>query len=135
MKIIFNPNTTIQQVQETFNNRFPFLKIEFFADLNKPLNAENMVKNHQMEIGNLTSLNSKEGIEIHGINTIKQFEDLFLNQYEIVAQVFHKRSQTWIKTTTSDDETLDSLNNKSEEDNKPLPKEEVTDSADRMDLE
>ncbi len=135
MKIIFNPNTTIQQVQETFNNRFPFLKIEFFVDLNKPLNAENMVKNHQMEIGNLTSLNSKEGIEIHGINTIKQFEDLFLNQYEIVAQVFHKRSQTWIKTTTSDDETLDSLNNKSEEDSKPLPKEEVTDSADRMDLE
>jgi hypothetical protein len=135
MKIIFNTTTYLQQVQETFNNRFPFLKIEFFADLNKPLNAENMVKNHQMEIGKLAPLNATEGIEIHGANTIKQLEEGFVNKFRIAAQVFHKRGQSWILTTTSDDETLDSLNSKAEEDNKPLPKEEVIDSADRMDLE
>ena len=135
MKITISNHITIEQVQDAFNKRFPFLKIEFFADLNKPLNAENMVKNHQMEIGKLSPIAALAEIEIHGTTTVKQLESAFNTQFGIAAQVFHKRGNSWILTTTSDDATLDALNLKSAEDTKPLPKEEITDSADRMDLE
>ena len=135
MKITISNHTTLEEVQDAFNKRFPFLKVAFFADLNKPLNAENMVKNHQMEIGKLAPIAALEGIEIHGTTTVKQLENAFNTQFGIAAQVFHKRGHSWILTTTSDDATLDALNSKAGEDTKPLPKEEITDSADRMDLE
>lgn len=135
MKITVNNHTTIEEIQQSFNNRFPFLKVEFFMDSNKPLNAGNMVKNHQMEMGKLASIAALGGFEIHGTNTIKQLEEAFINLFGVAAQVFHKRGHSWILTTTSDDATLDALNSKSAEDTKPLPKDEITDSADRMDLE
>lgn len=135
MKITISNHTTLEEVQDAFNNRFPFLKVAFFADSNKPLNAENMVKNNQMEMGKLAPIAALEGIEIHGTTTVKQLENAFNTQFGIAAQVFHKRGHSWILTTTSDDATLDALNSKSAEDTKPLPKEEITDSADRMDLE
>jgi hypothetical protein len=135
MKININTSTKIEEVQNTFNTRFPFLKIEFFKDVNKPLNADNMLKDHQIEIRKLASLSNSDGLEIHGSTTVVQLENAFNTQFGVLAQVFHKRGQSWILTTTSDASTLDALNLKSNENTKPLPKEEITDSTDRMDLE
>jgi hypothetical protein len=137
MHITIKSSTTIQEIQDAFAKRFPWLKIEFFVNSqnNQVLTADEMIKNHAQAIGELAKLNSDDGIELHGTTTVNQLELAFKDSFGLVAQVFHKRGHAWIITTTSDTLTLDTLNARAAEDSKPLPKEEVPDAADHMDVE
>ena len=137
MHITIKSSTTIQEIQDAFAKRFPWLKIEFFVNShnNRALTAAEMIKNHAQAIGELVKLSSDDGIELHGTTTVSEVEVAFKDSFGLVAQVFHKRGHAWIITTTSDSLTLDALNARALEDAKPLPKEEIADSADHMDVE
>lgn len=137
MHITIKSSTTIQEIQDAFAKHFPWLKIEFFMNSlnNHTLTADEMIKNHSKAIGELAKLSSDDGMELSGTTTVNQLELNFKDSFGLVAQVFHKRGHAWIITTTSDTLTLDALNARAAEDAKPLPKEEVADAADHMDVE
>lgn len=137
MIIELNTQTSIKQIQESFTNRFPFLKIEFFIDANHDgINTANeMIKDHNLTLGSLAAQNINTNLEIHGTQTITELEQLFKNNFGVIAQVFYKRNNNWLVTSTSDKLTLNELNQKAEDHAKPLNEEGMVDAADRMELE
>jgi len=137
MIIELNTQTSIKQIQESFTNRFPFLKIEFFIDANHDgINTANeMIKDHNLTLGSLAAQNINTNLEIHGMQTINELEHLFKNNFGVIAQVFYKRNNNWLVTSTSDKLTLNELNQKAEDHAKPLNEEGMVDAADRMELE
>lgn len=138
MIIALNTQTSIKQVQESFANRFPFLKIEFFIDANHDgINTANeMIKDHDLTLGSLAAQNINTNLEIHGTHTITELEHLFKNNFGVIAQVFYKRNNNWLVTSsTSDKLTLNELNQKAEDHVKPVNEEGMVDAADRMELE
>jgi hypothetical protein len=137
MIITINTQTTIKQILENFANRFPFLKIEFFIDANKDgINTANeMIKDHNLTLGSLANQNINTKLEIHGTFTIDELEHLFKNNFGVIAQVFYKRNNNWLVTSTSDKLTLNELNQKAEDHVKPVNEEGMVDAADRMELE
>lgn len=137
MIITLNTQTSIKQIQESFANRFPFLKIEFFIDANHDgINTANeMIKDHNLTLGGLATQNISTNLEIHGTQTITEMEQLFKNNFGVIAQVFYKRNNNWLVTSTSDKLTLNELNQKAEDHAKPVSEEGMVDAADRMELE
>lgn len=137
MHIIIKSATTIQEIQDAFAKRFPWLKIEFFINNHnsKVLTADEMIKNPTQAIGELAKQSINDDIELHGITTVNELEQAFKRRFGLTAQVFHKRGHAWIITTTSDSLTLDALNARALADAKPLPIEEIADAVDHMDLE
>lgn len=137
MIIKISTHTTIKQIQDTFAARFPFLKIEFFIDANADgiFTANEMIKDHDKTISEISKIAISNEVEIHGNHTINELEQLFKTNFGLIAQVFHKRNHTWIVTTTSDKLTLETLNTKAEEVSKPLDEETMVDPSDRMELE
>jgi hypothetical protein len=137
MIITLNTQTSIKQIQDTFAVRFPFLKIEFFIDANADgiFTANEMIKDHDKTISEISKIALSNEVEIHGNHTISELEQLFKTNFGLIAQVFHKRNHTWIVTTTSDKLTLETLNTKAEEVSKPLNEETMVDPSDRMELE
>ena len=137
MIITLNTQTSIKQLQESFANRFPFLKIEFFIDANHDgINTANeMIKDHNLTLGSLSAQNINTNLEIHGTHTITELEQLFKNNFGVIAQVFYKRNNNWLVTSTSDKLTLNELNQKAEDHAKPVNEEGMVDAADRMELE
>jgi len=137
MIINIDSKTTLKQITDAFKNRFPYLKIEFFIDSNhdnKDSNNER-IKNQDLSLAQITNYNNEINFSINGKETIKLVEEHFKNTFGVMIQVFYKRSNTWIMSTTSDNITLDALNAKSMREAENLKNEPPTDAADRMDLE
>jgi bifunctional pyridoxal-dependent enzyme with beta-cystathionase and maltose regulon repressor activities len=137
MVININQNTSIQEIIDAFKSRFPGLKIEFFIDENhdNKAAAKEMIKNRQNKLSNFVTTAIKVNFEIHGNETISEFENKFKNTFGLMVQVFHKRSNVWILTTNTDYYTLDNLNSKSLSEAEPMLDSEIIDAADRNDLE
>lgn len=137
MIIKISAQTSIKQIQSAFTTRFPFLKLEFFIDSNSDqiFTANEMIKDHDKTIGELSKTVLNNEFEVHGSHTITELEQSFKTNFGLIVQVFHNRNHTWIMSTTSDQLTLEILNTRAEEVSKPLNKETMVDSSDRMDLE
>jgi hypothetical protein len=137
MIISVNKNSTLKDITEVFHNRYPYLKLEFFVDKNHDghTTADEMLKNQKTQIGNFLKSDEDFEFEINGNKPIKTFETFFNKKFGLMVQVFFKRGNTWIMSTTSDKLTLNELNARAEEDNKPLQTEGPIDAADRMELE
>ena len=137
MIIKINAQTSIKQIQDAFTRRFPFLKLEFFIDANADgiFTANEMIKDHDKSIGELSKTTLTIAIEVHGSTTITELEQSFKTNFGLIVQVFHNRNHTWIVSTTSDQLTLEILNARAEEVSKPLNNETIVDPSDRMELE
>ena len=137
MIIKISAQTSIKQIQSAFTTRFPFLKLEFFIDSNSDqiFTANEMIKDHDKTIGELSKTVLNNEFEVYGSHTITELEQSFKTNFGLIVQVFHNRNHTWIMSTTSDQLTLEILNTRAEEVSKPLNKETMVDSSDRMDLE
>ncbi|MFN4083185.1 MAG: hypothetical protein ACK4K9_06090 [Bacteroidia bacterium] len=137
MIIPVNKNSTLKEISEAFKNRYSHLKIEFFIDKNHDGNstADEMIKNQNLPFSNLAKTTQEFEFEIHGNQTISELESYFKIHFGIVVQVFHKRGNNWIMSTTTDKLTLNQLNDKAIEDNMPLNEEKPIDAADRLELE
>jgi hypothetical protein len=137
MIIKISAQTSIKQIQSAFTTRFPFLKLEFFIDSNSDqiFTANEMIKDHDKTIGELSKTVLNNAFEVHGSHTITELEQSFKTNFGLIVQVFHNRNHTWIMSTTSDQLTLEILNKRAEEFSKPLNKETMVDPSDRMELE
>ncbi len=111
-KIIITNTTTTDTIKKWFTDKFPLLKIEFYA------------KEHQMGEGNSNSSMVKEDTAVSeiGFNTNKDgkgveiiiFEDystnlvehIFKSRLNLNIQIFRFSNNNWIQTTSTDNWTI-----------------------------
>ena len=105
---------TIKTIQAEFNAKFPYLKIEFYAQehgqeegsLDKDKLADTFT------IGNARTTMNEGDLSIHANQKVSTLEQHFQEKYGLNVQVFRKSGDVWLQTTTTDNWTLHKQNEK-----------------------
>lgn len=137
MNIHIQQHTLLNEVQTQFSEKFSHLSLQFFIDKNNDgnLTADEKILNDQLTFGGLCKKELDIELDIEAGMTSKQVEKLMYDKVGIIAQVFRKRGDQWLMTSSSDDQTLEALNQHSIDLESPIKEEDTVDAADRMELE
>lgn len=112
MYLRITPNRLISDLQKDFNNAFPYLKIEFFQNRNKPLPAftfQQILPRNKRIVDGQAAVTDGD-IEISPATKVKDLEKIFKDQFSLAAQVFRRSGNLWLETTMTDDWTLGQQN-------------------------
>lgn len=107
------PNRLISDIQQEFNQAFPFLKLEFFN--------KRSITSGDFSVKQLLPQNRKIGdnqlaitdgdISIDSAMKVRELENIFKDQFSLAVQVFRKSGNLWLETTMTDNWTLQQQNN------------------------
>src|SRR5215212_4998684 len=107
MRLNILPNKTIADVQREFNSAYPFLKIEFYKNIEQGFSRRQL--NHSSTIQS-AGVKHEGHLEIMDSMTVGQLENTFKNRFGLNAQVSRKSGILWLETTISDAWTLKQQN-------------------------
>jgi hypothetical protein len=111
MQIRITPTPLISEVQQEFNTRFPFLKLEFFRSRGyQQESATNQVVPHTRRIGDCQSAVVDGTIEISENMKVMALEKIFKELFRLNVQVFRRSGNLWLQTTMTDEWTLQNQN-------------------------
>lgn len=115
MKI--SDDRTIRSIQEEFNSKFPYLKLEFY---NKPHEiGEGSQKQSLIDadktIGAVRTIHTEGDLSINGHLKVGTLEQNFTDMYGLNVQIFRDSNGLWLQTTSTDDWTLADQNRRGEE--------------------
>ena len=113
MRLHIAPNRLISDIQNEFNNAFPFLKLEFFN--NKHYSSAGFSVNEMIlrgkKIGESQTVITDGYIEVKESMKVNELEKIFRTQFSLAVQVFRKSGKIWLETTITDNWTLEQQNN------------------------
>ncbi len=111
LDIPISDRQTIAKVQDLFNTRFSFLKLEFFS---KPhgvnQGSEKKYMHHATTLSQCRNRNTSGKLHIDPAMSVGQLEQEFYNQFGLSVQVFRKSGRVWLETIATDDWTLEEQN-------------------------
>jgi len=107
MQLDISKERAIKDVQHDFNNRYPFLKLEFYKTDDIPL----VVKKHLSQSASLKSagLNKDGFIELKDEMKVGDLEKIF-EQFGLSVQVSRKAGDFWLQTSMTDSWSLGKQN-------------------------
>ena len=116
-EITITDDKTIEEVQRAFQDHFPYLKLEFYAEEHIPgQGTPDAVKiNVETTIGEAREDNSEGNVSIHGNQKVSTLESVFHDVYGLNVQVFRRSGNLWLQTTTTDSWTLSEQNETAKE--------------------
>jgi len=116
MKISINDALKLREVMNKFQEKFPYLKIEFFAMPHKiaDLTNKKFIIDHDKTIGECRDIHNDAIVETSGHEKVWELEQQF-QKFGLSAQVFRLMGENWIETTKTDWWTLDEQNEKGKE--------------------
>jgi hypothetical protein len=105
MKLKIGKGDTIKNIQELFNNTYPFLRIEFVRK--KAVQKEKLDGNECIV---LPFNEPAVDIDINSDQTVKSLEAEFKIKANMEVKVYRRFSNVWIETSLTDDWTLEQQN-------------------------
>jgi hypothetical protein len=100
-------NRTISDVQQDFNKAYPFLKIEFYKNIEPGFSRKHL--QHSTNI-KAAGLKTEGHLEIADKMTVGQLENTFKEKFGLSVQVSRKSGILWLETTMTDNWTLKQQN-------------------------
>jgi len=112
MNIEINSQRIIAEVQKTFNEAFPYLKIEFFTQphLKGKATSNDFLVSNLMRLGEFGNTDKSGSIEVIGSMKVSALEKILSDRFGLYAQVLRRSGKIWLETTATDDWTLDTQN-------------------------
>ena len=112
LKITVASDSQIKDLQQDFNNRFPFLKIEFFKrDRNsKGENAGSSPIPSHLRIKDISHDFKPGTVDVYEDMPIGELEEKFRDLFKLSVQVYRKSGGLWLETTKTDRWTLKEQN-------------------------
>jgi hypothetical protein len=110
MFMFISKDKTIHEMQQSFNSKYPFLKLEFYKrDTTDPALS---IKKHLSQSITLKMAGLKENglIDIQNDLTVADLEKIFLTKFGLNAQVSRKSGVLWLETTMTDKWSLQKQN-------------------------
>jgi hypothetical protein len=108
MHLNISPNRMISDVQQEFNNMYPFLKLEFYRNKIYQL-PDFTLKNilpHKRKIADGQMAITDGELEIKPEMTVRELEKIFTKEFFLLAQVFRRSGNIWLQTSMTDSWTL-----------------------------
>ncbi|MEI9935044.1 MAG: hypothetical protein WDM71_09405 [Ferruginibacter sp.] len=116
MKITINKESLVKNVQDQFNIRYPFLKLEFFKNYSNGKAIPKIERAGANELVKQLPGFVNEGIiNIDYKRTVTELENDFKKQIGIMVEVFRRSGNVWIETSLTDDWTLEQQNKEGEQ--------------------
>lgn len=113
---------TLEEIAEAFSQRFPFLKLEFFAKPHKEdrLSPAKERLDPELTIAEASQFDHAEVLSIHGNLKVATLEQHFQELYGIGCQVLRRSGNIWLQTATTDEWTLSKQNQEGQSDSTPV---------------
>lgn len=116
MTITIHDQLSIDELQQQFNSKYPYLKLECFTKphgIHSGSRKENMIPSDTL-VKDCRSKHKDGQLEINPDHTVAQIEKSFQDIFGLYVQVFRKSGNVWIETTVTDDWTLEKQNSEAE---------------------
>ncbi len=127
-----SPDKPIQQIQDEFNNRYRFLKIDFYQKQHNPRLVARKKLIHSMPL-KAAGLTIPGDLQVENEMTVGELERKFLSAFGLEVQLSRKSGNIWLETTMTDTWTLARQNSHGQEISNGI--ENNTASYDDYDLE
>ena len=106
--MIISDDKKLRDIQMEFSEKFPFLKIEFYA---RPhVSGEGSPEKEHLDldqtVGEVRSVHNKGDLSIDGHLKVQSLEKNFAEQYGLYVQVFRRSGKLWLQTISTDEWTL-----------------------------
>lgn len=112
MNLIINDIQSIKEIQDNFNRKFQYLRLEFYTQEHKTgeaTPAQYKVSGHT-RLGEIKKKSGPSELSINGHLKVSTLEQHFKEYYGLNVQVFRKSGNVWLQTTKTDDWTLSEQN-------------------------
>lgn len=112
--MIINDSKKIKTIQEEFQKKFPYLKIQFYSkphDTNQGSAIREQLP-EELTIGEARTVHNEGDFSINEQMTVAVFERDFAKKFGLNVQVFRKSGDIWMQTTSTDNWTLTEQNRK-----------------------
>jgi len=124
MKLIINDQQSIEQIRNSFNKEFPFLKLEFFSKRHESGQASSLqfLIRKDVTLRECRTVNHSGEIIISPDMKVSELEQLLWTDFGLGVQVFRKSGKVWLETILTDTWTLAEQNTEGEllsKDNEP----------------
>ena len=108
MILSINDNKFIIDLQEKFNECFPYLKIEFFSRTCIPpkMPVFNQLLPANLRLGDVRKSHEPGLLDIKSYQKTGEVEQAFKQMFGLNVQVFRKEYDQWVKTTHTKNLTL-----------------------------
>lgn len=113
--MIISDEKKLKDIQREFQEKFPFLKLEFYSEEHAAGegSADKQKLDPEKTIGDVRKTHTAGDISINGHLKVKTLEEKFHDIYGLNAQIFRKSSgDVWLQTITTDDWTLTAQNDR-----------------------
>lgn len=106
----------LKTLQKEFNNRFPYLKIEFFKKAHEyGINSEeNERLNPELTVGDVRKMENVGKLVMDGAIPVGVFEKMLEDRFGLFVQVYRNSYGKWLQTWVTDIWTLEEQNNRGE---------------------
>ena len=110
MFLYISKDKTIQEVQQSFSSKYPFLKLEFYKLMTT--DPALPVKKHLPHSITLMAAGLKENgvVDINNDTTVGNLEEIFFAKFGLNMQVSRKSGISWLETTMTDSWSLQKQN-------------------------
>lgn len=112
MTIKISDSRKISDIQQEFNDLFPFLKLEFFSRPHtKREGSEKLYRiDCSKKLSESRKVHTKGDLTIIPSQTVAELENAFEENYGLSVQVYRKSGKMWLQSTITDDWTLKEQN-------------------------
>ncbi len=114
--MLINDSKILREVKKEFNQKFPYLKIEFYKGKHEdgqPSLAALQIDDN-LSIGKVRKVHNEGDLSIDGHLKVSSLENRFWEKYGLNVQVFRRSGNLWLQTTKTDHWTLAEQNGKGE---------------------
>lgn len=112
--MIIHDKRTLREVQQEFNQKFPYLRIKFYAghhDVGEGSPVQEKLDS-SLTIGEARTNHSEGDLSVNPNQKISTLEHNFDEKFGLNAQVFRKSGNLWLQTSKTDHWTLAEANRK-----------------------
>ena len=110
--MLITDDKKLKDIQSEFNNKFPYLKLEFYSVAHEAMNGSPDVFKiyNENTIGGIRSIHNEGDLSINGHLKVSTLESNFKEKYGLNVQVYRRSYNLWIQTISTDDWTLTEQN-------------------------
>lgn len=107
-------NKKIIEIQREFNEKFPYLKLEFYKSAHEA--GEGSPEDKKLDpyktVAEVRTKHKSGDLSLHGNVKVETLEHRFEQDYGLHVQVYRKSGDIWLQTTATDSWTLSEQNDK-----------------------
>ena len=107
MILQISQHRTLNETQEEFNKAYPFLRIDFYRNIETGF-ARRHLQNSMLMVA--AGLKKNGELEITDAMTVGELENSFLEKFGLNVQLSRKSGTLWLETTMTDSWTLKQQN-------------------------